>query len=136
MKRALALMFIALALGISAIVNGIMNWHHGIYASMHYIDAQNAAIHVLSDSYGQTVLVGMRLDTPDVVNTHLDKITQQPSKTNSPVAVFSGQVRVFHFIGRRGVRYCVGVWDYSYDSHSYYYGRYFITKNCIYSENQ
>lgn len=127
-----ALTVIGIALGITI---GIMNHTRGIYASFEYGDAQNAAVHVLADAYGQSVLVGMKLDTPDVVNTHLDKIRQTPSRTNSPVAVFSDQVRVFHFIGRRGVRYCVGVWDGAYGS-KWYYGRFFITKNCVYSENQ
>jgi hypothetical protein len=105
-------------------------YRDGIYASMHFNDAQNAAISVMAKSYGRDVLAGMRFANPNVVNTHLQVFKQPWTKTdNVQDLADNGQVRVFHILGRRGVKYCTGVWDSGF-GHQSPHVKYFVTKGC------
>lgn len=132
--------FVAVVIAVIAAVAAAITWGisihmRGDYASMDYSAGVNAAEHVYADTYGLSALAGAHFDTPPVVNSHLDRIKQRPTVTNTVLGADSGQVRVYHLIGARGVRYCIGVWDRSFGT-KWYYGRYFVTKNCDYAENQ
>lgn len=119
------LVIVGIAAGITV---PIVLHQKGIYGGYSYGDGVSAVEHVLADKYGLEQLNRMRLANPPVVKTHLNLITQKTTKSNSFLG--SGQVRVYHLIGRAGVRWCVGIWDDYFHSGSYYYGRYFIIKNC------
>lgn len=90
----------AFGVGIWQTVAGIENYRHGIYAGYHYSSALTAAEQVLVRRYGYEVTNSLHLAHPDVINTH----------TNGGLLTKGHQIRVFHFIGPRGVKYCVGVW--------------------------
>jgi len=93
----------SLAVGVAAAaiwapVFSIINWQRGIYAGFHYNDAKRFAGYALVGEYGAALTRQLVLAKPDVVNTHI-------------AGPWGGeQVRIFHFVGPRGVKYCVSVW--------------------------
>lgn len=83
-------------------ING--TWHRGIYAGFHYKDAKQYVREVTSWNLGYDFSRKLRMGVPDVKNTH------------AVGTLFGGsgskrQIRVFHLLGPRGVRWCVSVWD-------------------------
>ena len=104
-----------LAAGIWSIVWGIENWQHGIYAGFHYGGAKQYVAEVMAENQGWAFVQQLKLDKPDVINTHSRGLLQGGQ-----------QIRVFHLIGPRGVRWCVSVWDGGYRWNS----DYAIDKGC------
>lgn len=82
------------------IVWASFNWHRGIYAGFHYNGARQYVTEVMADNYGLAATRQMHLGVPDVVNKH----------SRALLTAGSDQVREFHLVGPRGVKYCVQVW--------------------------
>lgn len=99
-----------------AIVFPVITWQRGIYAGFHYNDAQSYVQDVMARNEGLAYSKEFRLATPNVINTH----------TTPYLYGTSGQVRIFHLIGPRGVKWCVAVWDGGYSWNRDYK----ITKGC------
>lgn len=91
----------AIAAIVWAIVWAAMNDARGDYAGIHYGDARTQAIQVMAIRYGGKLATQMRLGVPDVVNTHL----------KNSALIGDDQVRIFHLIGPRGIKYCVPIWS-------------------------
>lgn len=85
---------------IFGIVAGCMTYQNGIYAGYHYQDAANVATKALVHQYGSNLV--QQFKYKGELKTHFGGIGRQ--------------VRIFRFVGPRGVRYCVTVWTHSSDS--------------------
>jgi hypothetical protein len=121
---------------IGGIVTLLTIHNNAYYGSMRYAEAETGMQHVMADTYGLSSLDGLRFANPNVVNTHLDKINQEWTRTNTVRKISDrGQVRVFQLVGAEGVKWCVGLWDYDYGSKPYY-GKYFVIKNCRFLKKQ
>jgi hypothetical protein len=93
------LALLALAGVVFGITVGCQNYQNGIYGGFSYGDAANVARNAMIVQYGKAFTASLRFANPPAIKSHFNN-----------VLTGNGQVRTFHMIGPRGIRYCVDVW--------------------------